>query len=130
MLKDEVIKRYNSSMGGVDKMDVLLGLYRIFIRSKKWTLRLFFHAIDMAICNSWLEYKEDCKRLGVDSKKILDLLHLDVGNSLGLAGTMCGKDKKRGRPSLQDVTLETNSNNTKRCRFETRPIWALQTKQL
>ncbi|KAL3196099.1 hypothetical protein MRX96_053997 [Rhipicephalus microplus] len=39
----EVIAKYNRSMGGVDKMDFLLSLYRTKIRSKKWTLRAIFH---------------------------------------------------------------------------------------
>jgi len=38
MNRPEVIKLYNASMGGVDKMDFLIQLHRIFIRSQKWTL--------------------------------------------------------------------------------------------
>jgi hypothetical protein len=52
----EVIKLYNKSMGGMDKIDQLIAYYRIFLKSKKWTLRMVFHAIDMAICNSWLGF--------------------------------------------------------------------------
>ncbi|KAJ3641828.1 hypothetical protein Zmor_028301 [Zophobas morio] len=36
--RPEVVKLYNHSMGGVDKMDYLLTLYRIFVKSRKWTL--------------------------------------------------------------------------------------------
>jgi hypothetical protein len=43
-------------MGGVDLLDSLLGLYRIHIRSKKWYHRLFFHMLDVIICNAWLLY--------------------------------------------------------------------------
>lgn len=35
------ILQYNQSMGGVDKLDYLLSLYRIPIKSKKWTLSHF-----------------------------------------------------------------------------------------
>jgi len=45
-----VIKVYNSHMGGVDLIDSLIGLYRTRIRSKKWYLRLFFHLLDMPGC--------------------------------------------------------------------------------
>lgn len=64
--RPEVIKLYNQSMGSVDKIDQLIAYYLIFIKLKKWTLRLIFHARDMAACNSWLEYLEDCKKLGVE----------------------------------------------------------------
>jgi len=64
----EVIKMYNKSMGGVDKIDQLIAYYRIFIKSKKWTLRMMFHAIDMACCNSWLEYLKDCDKFKIKKK--------------------------------------------------------------
>lgn len=47
-----VITMYNQSMGGVDKMDMLVSIYRIFIKSRKWTLRAIYHAIDIAAVNS------------------------------------------------------------------------------
>lgn len=50
--RPEIIQRYNKSMGGVGKIDQLIDYYRIFLKSKKWTLRMVFHSIDMAICNS------------------------------------------------------------------------------
>ncbi|KAH7946709.1 hypothetical protein HPB52_003766 [Rhipicephalus sanguineus] len=34
-----VVREYNRSMGGVDKTDFLISLYRTSIRSRKWTLR-------------------------------------------------------------------------------------------
>ncbi|KAL3219787.1 hypothetical protein MRX96_005557 [Rhipicephalus microplus] len=37
------INAYNHSMGGVDKVDFLIALYRTTIRSRKWTLRMTFH---------------------------------------------------------------------------------------
>lgn len=54
-----IVAVYNKNMGGVDKIDFLLSLYRISIRSRKWTLKIFDHFIDLAICNSWLEYRKD-----------------------------------------------------------------------
>lgn len=58
--RPEVIKEYNSTMGGVDLYTRLIHFYRIKIKSKKWSLRLIFHAVDMAVTNSWLEYKIVC----------------------------------------------------------------------
>jgi hypothetical protein len=59
----EVVYLYNKSMGGVDKHDQLVSYYRTFIKSKKWTLRMLFHIFDMAVVNSWLEYKRDAINL-------------------------------------------------------------------
>ena len=47
----DIVKVYNSSMGGVDLADQLIALYRIELRSKKNYLRLFFHMLDMIIVN-------------------------------------------------------------------------------
>uniref|UniRef100_A0A672GR58 PiggyBac transposable element-derived protein domain-containing protein n=1 Tax=Salarias fasciatus TaxID=181472 RepID=A0A672GR58_SALFA len=61
-----VIKSYNSSMGGIDKSDMLVHLYRSPMKSKRWYMRLFAYAIDVSLTNAWVIYKRDCKALGVD----------------------------------------------------------------
>jgi len=42
---------------GVDKLDSILGLYRIHIRSKKWHLKFFFHLLDLSVVNAWLLWR-------------------------------------------------------------------------
>jgi len=64
--RPEVIQLYNKSMGGVDKIDQLISLYRTFIRSNKWTLRMICHVFDVAVANCWLQYKKDAERLKVN----------------------------------------------------------------
>ncbi|GBM74764.1 Chimeric ERCC6-PGBD3 protein [Araneus ventricosus] len=97
----EIVRRYNSGMGGVDLLDQLIAFYRTNIRSKKWTLRMIFHAVDLAIVNSWIEYKNDMKVLSTPSKNILDLMNfrLKVADGLVNVGKQRG-NLKRGRPSL------------------------------
>ncbi|KAG5864540.1 hypothetical protein JTB14_007595 [Gonioctena quinquepunctata] len=75
-----------------------------FIRSKKLTLRMFTHGIDLACVNAWLEYRAQAILLGVPKKQILDLLHFRayVGEALILSST--SGPKKGGRPS--DVSDE------------------------
>ncbi|GBN67016.1 Retrovirus-related Pol polyprotein from transposon 297 [Araneus ventricosus] len=99
--RPEIVRRYNSGMGGVDLLDQLIALYRTNIRSKKWTLRMIFHAVDLAIVNSWIEYKNDMKVLSTPSKNILDLMNfrLKVADGLVNVGKQRG-NLKRGRPSL------------------------------
>nr|CAI5851207.1 unnamed protein product [Callosobruchus analis] len=103
--RPEVIKIYNESMGGVDKTDFLIQLYRIFIRSRKWTLRVIFHFVTMSITNSWLEYRQDAKLRNIPKKENLDLLSFTFSIAKSLA--KCDRDvisRKRGRPSSADCT--------------------------
>ena len=59
-----LIKQYNCYMGGVDRLDQNISLYRIAIRGKKWYIPLLFYFIDVALNNAWLfarngGYRED-----------------------------------------------------------------------
>ncbi|CAH2109250.1 unnamed protein product [Euphydryas editha] len=100
--RPELVRLYNNGMVGVDKTDHLVSLYRIFIRSKKWTLRMIFHALNLALVstNSWLEYQEDCKICNIPSTDVLDLLHFRqrVAEALIKMGQPISS-KKRGRPA-------------------------------
>lgn len=51
------IKVYNENMGGVDRCDQNIGLYRTTIRGKKWYFCLISHCLDMAVHNAWQLYK-------------------------------------------------------------------------
>ena len=88
--RSEVVKLYNGSMGGVDKMYFLIQLYRIFIRSRKWTLRVIFHYVSVAVNNSWLEYQRDAVSRQVLRKKRFDLFRwtFETAEALCKAG-MC-----------------------------------------
>ncbi len=86
--RPEVVKKYNKAMGGVDKLDQLISLYRIDIRSRKWPLRMISHAFDVAVVNSWLEYRRDNESKGTQPQKIMDLLEfkMNVAEVLVCAG--------------------------------------------
>jgi hypothetical protein len=75
VLRSDVVSRYNEGLGGEDKCDHLLSLYRTFIRSR--TLRLITHGINIAAVNSWAEYKKEATFLRLHEKKILDLILFD-----------------------------------------------------
>lgn len=72
--RPQIVQDYNMNMGGVDLLNQMVSYYRIYIRSKKWTLRLISHFIDFAIANSWIEYKMDCERSHIPKKERMDLL--------------------------------------------------------
>ncbi|KAH8034121.1 hypothetical protein HPB51_020138 [Rhipicephalus microplus] len=80
-----VVRMYNSSMGGVDKTDFLVALYRTKIRSRKWTLRMIFHVINASVVNAWLEYRRDAVARGLTSASQLDLLDFTLSIAEALA---------------------------------------------
>ncbi|XP_026741886.1 piggyBac transposable element-derived protein 2-like [Trichoplusia ni] len=55
----KVIKEYNAHMGGVDLLDSFIGRYHITMKSRKWTMRLFYHFLDLAVINSWVMFKKN-----------------------------------------------------------------------
>lgn len=99
----ELIKVYNTNMGGVDKLDQMLSYYRVFIKSKKWTLRMMMHAVDLAVTNSWLEYRSDALKAGIPPKRQMDLLAFRTNISEHLVYVNQTVRKKRGRPSLEEL---------------------------
>uniref|UniRef100_A0A671NB21 PiggyBac transposable element-derived protein domain-containing protein n=1 Tax=Sinocyclocheilus anshuiensis TaxID=1608454 RepID=A0A671NB21_9TELE len=97
--RPEVIKLYNEAMGGVDLLNQLVSLYRTEIRSRKWTLRMITHAFDLAVVNSWLEYRLDAKRANLQTKDTLDLLHFKMNVAQCLVSVHKPVAAKRGRPN-------------------------------
>lgn len=122
--RPEIVKLYNHSMGGVDLLDQMISLYRIYIRSRKWTLRLIFHAVDFTIANSWFEYKKDCARLNIPKKAQLGLLdfRLQLAECLAKVGNRV--QAKRGRPS--SGTPEVVRKRAMKNNEEIRPLSDIQ----
>lgn len=110
-----VIKEYNAHMGGVDLMDSFIGRYHIRIKSRKWTMRLFYHLLDITIINSWVLYKNVNVKKGTPQKDILKLADFRTE----LADTLCQyqnrPDNKRGRPSTsrKDDDVEPPSKRSR-----------------
>ncbi|XP_035455963.2 piggyBac transposable element-derived protein 3-like [Spodoptera frugiperda] len=49
-----VVQQYNRFMGGVDRLDANVGVYRIAIRGKKWYMPILMWLIDVAVNNAAL----------------------------------------------------------------------------
>lgn len=50
------ISKYNSYMGGIDLHDMLVEMYCVNIRVRRFNLRILYHLLDMCVVNSWLLY--------------------------------------------------------------------------
>ena len=106
----EIVNNYNNGMGGVDLLDQLLSYYRIFFKSRKWTLRVIFHFIDLAVCASFIEYKKECISQKLPDSKQMKLL--DFKLSLGRTLTTINVSKKK---------TQTKNQHPERLRCEIRP---------
>lgn len=100
MNRPEVIRDYNHAMGGVDLLDQLTSYYIIFIRSRKWPLRVIMHKVVFLLANSWIEYKRDYEKCDIPKKNVTDLLEfrMRVAECLIYTGKPINKNK-RGRPT-------------------------------
>ncbi|GAA6217476.1 piggyBac transposable element-derived protein 3-like [Lates japonicus] len=112
------IAEYNTNMGGVDLVDRMLSFYRMASRTQKWTVRAVFHFFDLAITNSWLQYKSDCQFLGKKPLKFLDF-ELLLGEELitrAQAGKMQPNAALRhyGAIHLPEMVDETHASRCRR----------------
>lgn len=100
--RPQIVKNYNIRMGGVNLNNQMISYYRILIRSRKWTLRIITHFIDFAIIQSWIEYKNDCKKSEIPKRQIMDLLafRLKLAEQLVYFLTTA---KRTARISLDDI---------------------------
>ncbi|KAL3216925.1 hypothetical protein MRX96_032713 [Rhipicephalus microplus] len=95
----EVVRRYNASMGGVDTCDQLIEYYRVAVKTKKWTLKVSLHMVDLAIANCWLEYRDACRKDAVLRRNTMSLLDF----RLAVAEALCASPKRK--------RLESNNEN-------------------
>ena len=101
-----IVSLYNKHMGGVDRLDHLIALYRSVIRSKKFYHKIFYHLIDMMCASAWQEYKQCCNILGVEKREVKSLFAFktEVAEALCKQGKVVLKTK--GRPSTSFVEQE------------------------
>lgn len=86
-----IILEYNKHMGGVDLMDGLIGRYHIRVKTWKWTIRIFYHILDVAMVNAYVLYHR------VHAKERIEL---PVFRSMVAESLCCRTSLKRsvGRP--------------------------------
>ncbi|XP_015438099.1 PREDICTED: piggyBac transposable element-derived protein 3-like, partial [Dufourea novaeangliae] len=131
-----IVECYNKHMGGVDLADMLLDLYKINHRSKKWYMRIVYWCLSTAVVNSWLLYRRDLKNHEGRTKHMSllnfqlmianELLHdSDItpvhqrkrGRPLGILSSMHSNAPSPVSPApsnISDVSLQSSSSSAKR----------------
>ncbi|XP_040066395.1 piggyBac transposable element-derived protein 2-like [Ixodes scapularis] len=104
----DIVDKYNQHMGGVYLIDCYVAYYRITVRSRKWTVRVFTHFLDMARYNSWIEYQRDCDNAMVLKKERLDLLHFKavIANMLIQAESSTARGSRENAQIDQEPTVK------------------------
>ena len=98
-------------MGGVDKNDMLLSLYCLNTRTKKWCMHLVYYAIGISVVNGWLIYRCHYSMTQTPKKNILALK--DFQYRVAMAVLQEGKKAnggKKGRPSLSTPVAKPKTN--------------------
>lgn len=54
------VTEYNKYMGGVDTSDQMLGTNSVHRKTKRWTIAVFQHLVDICVTNSFVIHKEVC----------------------------------------------------------------------
>ncbi|KAF9408381.1 hypothetical protein HW555_011918 [Spodoptera exigua] len=105
----KIVKNYNKNMGGVDLADMLISLYKIPLKTRRWYLSIFAQLIDISINNAWLLYRQNKNK-----EKSLKEFRLDIFESL----------VKKGKPVKErsDITGDIKEDRKIKKPVVTRPI--------
>ncbi|XP_043217168.1 piggyBac transposable element-derived protein 3-like [Amphibalanus amphitrite] len=112
-----VVRLYNRSMGGVDLLDRMVSYYRTSARTKKWTVRVILHMLDVTATNCWIEYKNELERTGHGERKdMLQMMDfkLRLAEQLIEEGSRLDRDMDRTMPEDADNTAALHEAETSR----------------
>ena len=110
--RPQLVEEYNTHMGGVDLMDMLLSTYHIRQRSLKYYMHIFYYLVGVSVANAWLLYRRHMDQDKIPRKKHLTLMNFstEIAESLCKAGKS-EAPRARGRPSLENSVAATNGNS-------------------
>lgn len=133
----QIIREYNSHMGGVDLMDGLMGRYHIRTKTRNPITRLFYHFIDMAATNAYILSRRIHAEKCMDSSNSgeEEVLQLPQFREEIAAGLVVYQEKKKiGRPSTSTPQASSSSHKANHPVADTRydgfdhfPIWLSKT---
>jgi hypothetical protein len=101
-VKPHIMARYNHHVGYVDNSDCMANTYLMCRRSFKWTMKLFFHLLDLTVLDRWI-LLSSC---GVKYTH-RDFRFLLVRNLIKKVGRSqdCPTPSLGGRPSAADTNI-------------------------
>lgn len=108
----KLVKNYNAHMGYVDQSDMLVSLYKVNRKSRKWWHRLFWHFLDLTVVNSFIIFRDR-----LPNTKSLNLKDFRVAVAIGLVGADTCMPKK-GRKSTENVPNKFKLNIPAEIRFD------------
>ena len=111
-----MILMYNSGMGGVDLADMLIALYRIKVKTRRWYQKIFWHCIDIAKVNAWLLYRRHSNQTKVPKRKQLSLLKFTTAIAEGLiSANKVQPEETPGRPGRPPKRKSTDVETPVKC---------------
>ena len=86
-MKPAVVVDYNHHMDDIDKADQMASSYSVSHRTWKWTKKLFFHLLDLAILNSYI-LLTSCGGKKMSHRNF----QLTLGRAVLVSGNICRLD--------------------------------------
>ena len=102
--RPKIVEEYNKFMGGIDLLNMCTNLYKYHIKSRRWYIYIFHHSVTVALVNAWFLYRRYHQELGTNKKEVLPLRKFQAACAYAL--TSVEKQKKRGRPSLEQASQD------------------------
>ncbi|XP_064486109.1 piggyBac transposable element-derived protein 3-like [Ornithodoros turicata] len=120
---------YNKFMGGTDRMDENVSLYRIAVRGKKWWWPIFTWLVDVVVHNAWLVLRKsgtDIRQLEFRRQIVLTYLTRYKNAPKGPGRTRISKESSSGSrvsdniryDRLDHLVLSTPEKRRLRCAEE------------
>ena len=107
----KIVLAYNKNTGEVDLADMLISLYRIKVKTKRWYIKVFWHLIDISKVNAWSLYRCHFAQYQKPRQQMLCLLKFSTALENALIHSNKSVDvNKPGHPSNR--ASYGNSENT------------------
>lgn len=115
-----IIKCYNTHMGGVDLHDNGIANYRIGIAGKKWWWPLFINLIDSVVVNSWKLYNltntKKMSQLDFKSYIAVRLIKLAKPTNSNRNRPTSSVPNEMRLDNIGHITVKSDSNSRRRCK--------------